>query len=435
MTEDVVLSSEQELASDKFCQWYSSFPNVRRPYFVVQGYAGTGKSFFISHVLKKLELTPKYMAYTGKAALVLQQYSGVDAATIHSTIYRLVSVSEDRMKKLYAKLEKLMEKPEETTSDTEERAAIRAEIEELKKPHFELNPDAFDDDTPDVLVLDECSMVDEQILEDLLTFGIPIIALGDPGQLPPVKGEGVLFKGMPDAHLTEIRRQALDNPGIQWSMWARNKRQLPATDKDTMLTDPVAKIPLALLNNAEKRILAEQHDIMICWKNATRQRLNQWRRRTLGFAKNNEVFPEVGETLQITKNDKGLNLFNGMFCTVVEVGDLHDHYIEVKVRTELMDEDDKPVKLNLFRYTFESYNDPTVMEGVRPWFYKGTQQADFGYAITCHKAQGSQWARVLIFDENVFNWYKGDAQDKRAQWIYTAITRFVEKVTIISGKI
>ena len=67
--------------------------------------------------------------------------------------------------------------------------------------------------------------------------------------------------------------------------------------------------------------------------------------------------------------------------------------------------------------------------------FRGRQRAAFGYALTCHKAQGSQWSRVLVFEEDCFNWgSKPGARDLRAQWLYTAITRAVDKVTIIGGK-
>lgn len=420
----IVLSPEQEFAANAFEIWYDKFPETAKPFFVIEGFAGTGKSFSVNTIIERLNLRAKFMAYTGKAALVLNRYSGVDAATIHSTIYKLKIVPDDVFKELYERLDNL--------TDEGEKHEVELEINKLKQPEFELNREAFEEDRPDILVLDECSMVDEVILQDLCTFGIPIIALGDPGQLPPVKGEGALFKGVPNARLTEILRQALDSDIIKWSMWARQKRALPMSDSDNLF-DPeveVCRVPKSMLNDETVWRAWQEHDITICWRNKTRNELNMWVRNKLGFSEQDFHYPVVGETLIITKNDKKAGVFNGLFCKVTEVGKLHDNYIEYVVETELGEEK----HLNLLRAVFDSYHNPDAMKALRPWDFKGTHQADFGYAITCHKSQGSQWPNVLVMDEDVFNWNKGDAQKKRAEWIYTAITRAVKKVSIVSGR-
>ena len=167
-------------------------------------------------------------------------------------------------------------------------------------------------------------------------------------------------------------------------------------------------------------------------KNITRQNLNQERRTHLGHAEINPIYPVVGEQLIITKNDRDLGLYNGQFCKVIELGKEYPNFIETLVETE---EHDDPVKLRLHKSTFELYHNPNAKDNYKAWDYRDTHQADFGYVVTCHKAQGSQWDSVLVFEENVFNWYKNDAQTQRARWLYTAITRAVNKVTIVAGKI
>jgi len=419
-TKEIILSDEQEAAAKKFVEWFDNFEDAKRKYFVLEGFAGTGKSFSVKEMIDRVKCEPQYMAYTGKAALVLNKYSQVNATTIHSAIYRLKQVPDSVFERLYAQMEK--------AAGDAAKEEIKKEIEELKKPQFELNHDALEG--VELLVLDECSMVDDEILGDLLSFGIPIIALGDPGQLPPVKGEGALFRGMPDARLTEIRRQALESPIIQWSMWARNKRTLPMTSIEDRFENKCAKVPVGMLTPQQFVEEMARHNITICWKNVTRQKLNQIRRKSLGYSAENSVFPVIGDTLIITKNDKELGVFNGQFCTVMEFGREFDNYIETVVEAEGME---KPVKLNLHRVTFEEYHDPRAKDRYRPWDYRNTHMADFGYAITCHKAQGSQWDKVLIVDENVLNW--PGKYDERAQWLYTAITRAADKLTIVAGKI
>lgn len=418
----IVLSSEQQFAADEFRKWFEEFPNTRRPFFVIEGFAGTGKSFSINTIIEEQNLNAQFMAYTGKAALVLQKYAGVNAKTIHSTIYKVKHIPDQVFKELYKRIEE--------TDDAGAVKEIENEIARLKQPEFELNLDAFEEDTPDILVLDECSMVDDEMLADLTSFGIPIVALGDPGQLPPVKGEGALFKGLADARLTEIRRQALESPIIKWSMWAREKRPLPMGSPDDYLSEEASRIPKGMLNDDALMNLWTHHDITLCWRNKTRQDMNNFVRKQLGHYAQDAHYPIAGETLIITKNDKQKGIFNGMFCVVKEVGNILDNYIDVEVTTEL----GKDLELKLLRAPFDEYVDPDAMKKLRPWDFKDTQQADFGYVITCHKSQGSQWDRVLVMDEDVFNWYKGDAQDKRAQWMYTAITRAAKQVTIVSGR-
>lgn len=415
-----ILSEDQEQAAQKFLTWLEQFPNTRKKFFVLAGYAGTGKTFVVKELVKRTGLKAQYMAYTGKAALVLNKYSKVNATTIHSAIYKLRVVSDTVFEKMFQDLEK-------ATGDA--KKDIQRQIEELQKPVFDLNDEALEG--VELIVLDECSMVDTDILNDLLSFEIPIIALGDPGQLPPVNGVGALFQSAPDAQLTEIRRQALESPIIQWSMWARMKRTLPTTDPTEWATTPVCKIPKGMIAPAEFLKMMADHDITICWKNATRMQLNNMRRKALGFQHLNPVYPVIGDKLIITKNDKETGLFNGQFVTVKDFGREFDNYIETIVEVEGQ-EDKAPIKLNLHRVTFEEYHDADAKKKYRPWDFRGTHMADFGYAITCHKAQGSQWDKVLVLEENVFNW--PDKYAERAQWLYTAITRTVEKLTIIAGK-
>lgn len=424
MLDEIILGREQQLALDKCRAWLDAFPNTRKKFFVLQGFAGTGKTFTFNKIVSELKRTPAFMAYTGKAALVLRQYSNVPANTIHSTIYKLDDVPMEVFKELYDKLEK------ETSEETKKQ--IEAEINELKKPKFVLNEQAFNPEI-DLIGLDECSMVDDDILNDLLSFGIPIVALGDSGQLPPIGGEGALFRGTPDATLTEIRRQALDSPIIKWSMWAREQRPLPATiDVDKWKELECAKIPTAFVDDSFLEKLFNYHDVVLCWKNKTRANLNMIRRRQLGFAEQNSMYPVPGETLIVTRNDRALGVFNGQFVTVLSIEREFDNYIEMKVEAETIDGSIEKL-LKVHRVTFEKYSDKNAANKYRPWDYRGTQEADFGYAITCHKSQGSQWGKVLVFEENVFNWGGSDNKELRARWLYTAITRAAKKLTIISG--
>jgi exodeoxyribonuclease-5 len=295
------------------------------------------------------------MTYTGKAASVLVKYHNLKATTIHSKIYTLVTVPDSVFKELYK---------ERDAAEGKEKEKIIKQIEELLAPQFTLNVEAFcaEDRKESVLVLDECSMVDDEVLDDLTSFGIPIIALGDPGQLPPIGGEGALFKGISDAKLTEIHRQALGSPIIQWSMRCRKQQPLPSTDWKTWRKEVCSKFPKTFLTPSFAQELMDYHEIAICWKNITRQNLNQERRTHLGHTEINPIYPVVGEQLIITKNDRDLGLYNGQFCKVIELGKEYPNFIETLVETE---EHDDPVKLRLHKSTFELYHNPNAKDNYK----------------------------------------------------------------------
>lgn len=425
----IVLSPQQEAAAVAAKEWFHD-PDRNSEPFVLSGFAGTGKSFTTKIIVDRLGANPWYGAYTGKAALVQHTYNNVDASTIHSKIYKLVRTPDDVFQKLY--------EHRDTATTNAERKEIQNEIDHLLRPRFEFNQDAFKEDSEDLIVLDECSMVDAEMLADLKSYGIPILALGDPGQLPPVKGEGALFAGIPNACLTEVRRQALDNPIIAGSMAVRNLARLPMTDPETWKDNALSVIPKAYLShyNGMWNEMCEAHDVIICWKNSSRMNVNRDRRKQLGLGAQSYQFPTVGDRLIFTKNDRKEGIFNGLFCEVRKVGELFDTTIELTVAYETDPDTEHTYKF--LRAPFEYYDEgKAAFDRLKTWDYRGVQQADFGYCLTCHKAQGSQWPRVLIVEENVFNWPGRNGKpgyEERGRWLYTAITRAAEKCTIIMGK-
>src|SRR5215210_9157695 len=179
-------SPQQDAALKAVADW------LRRgdqPVFRLFGYAGTGKTTLARHIAEGVDGEVAFGAYTGKAALVLRTKGCPDASTIHSMIYR--------------------------SRESDEGG-----------PQFVLNrqsPVA----RASLIIIDECSMVDEELGRDLLSFGQPVLVLGDPAQLPPVKGGGFFTEGEPDVMLTEVHRQARDNPIIRLSMVVREGGRLP----------------------------------------------------------------------------------------------------------------------------------------------------------------------------------------------------------------
>lgn len=362
----------QTSAIDAVASWYRNRP---KQVFRVFGYAGTGKTTLARHFAEQLNGLVLYMAYTGKAAMVMRKNGCVGALTIHATIYNVEFDPKTGVKKFILK-----------------------DVDELS------NVSLF--------VIDECLMVDEEIGKDILSFGVPILVLGDPAQLPPVKGGGYFTNHDPDIMLTEIHRQAAENPIIQLATTIREGGWLRYGQYGD--------------NHVIRREELRQPDVMeadqvLVGLNKTRASYNYRIRELLDLE---PYKPQVKDQLVCLKNDRTLGLFNGGLWEVVEIiprkrGHLNDHCIRMHV-TSLDFEMTAPIEVRV-REEFFRGNGAEV-----PWKeLRGTQQFDFGYALTVHKSQGSQWETVCLFDES------GCFQSDRARWLYTGLTRASDQITVV----
>ena len=428
MTE-IELSESQLMAKKMVGEWINN-PGIfdKQPIFRVFGYAGTGKTTIIKSLLEDTKLNAVSCAYTGKAAMMMRKLGMPRARTIHSTIYRPRPPDKKACDELFTRIKAL---PKGNQTVERERSRLYAELNEARKVSFDLRSS---DDTSlvdiDLFVLDECSMVNDDMLADLLTFEIPLLVLGDPGQLPPIDGGGALINKKPDILLDKIHRQAEGNPIIDFATRARNRILIPYGTAGKS-----SKISQDYFTNA----MALQTDQIITGKNITRKALNKRVRRLKGY---DEVsnYPVVGDKLICLANDrvrqsggKFVQLFNGMTATVVKVGYALDAVIELGI--EVHDLADKvgniePIKVRALRAHFDSYSNPDALRQVRWWDRRDAQEFDFGYAITVHKAQGSQWNHITLWDDHFLVWSLKD----RARWLYTAITRASESIRIVTDK-
>lgn len=415
------LSPQQESAIKAMGDWFTNQPDNQ--IFYLAGYAGTGKTTLTSHFVESIDGDVLYAAYTGKAALRMQQSGCKGATTIHSLTYHLLPPDLDELKDVERQIKSIS-----ANADTPELRALLAKKRELLQPNFKLNEESPIKDA-ELLILDECSMIDAEMAKDILSFNTKILVLGDPGQLPPVRGEGFFTAREPDAFLTEIHRQALDSPIIALSKQIRETGDAPF-----WFSKEASRMKNTDYTYAS---LGQKFDQIICGTNNNRRRYNLGVRESRGII---TTYPIKGESLICLKNDSKRGLLNGMFAEVTgspftagSILDADEHINNFSFEAKLLLEfgDTKPRELILSSVPFLEYADSLAAERV-PWYMvKDTAQFDFGYAITCHKSQGSEWDNVAVIDDGLYTWGKTADPVARKRWLYTAVTRAKQKVHII----
>ena len=364
-------SPEQDVALRAVAAWLKAKPGQAGtpPLFRLFGYAGTGKTTLARHIAEGVDGKVLFAAFTGKAALVMRRKGCADASTIHSLIYR----------------------PLDSDSET---------------PTFELWPDSSAAEAK-LIVIDECSMVDGELARDLMSFAVPLLVLGDPAQLPPIQGGGFFTDAQPDAMLTEVHRQAQNDPIVRLSMQIRaGERLTPGSYGASQVVRRDALDPQRVLDA----------DQVLVGRNATRRAYNSRMRERRGFA---EILPLAGDKLVCLRNNRKKGLFNGGLWSVAKSDTRRSGILSLRLSPD------------------EELDRRTVKVTVRPECFFGSIESfdweerkrfdefDYGYVLTVHKAQGSQWDDVVLFDESFA------FPDSRERWLYTGITRAAKKLTVV----
>lgn len=413
----IELTLDQQNAKNFIVEW---FLHTDDQVFVLSGYAGTGKTFLINHVIKDvlyLEAGTEavFVTPTGKAATVLAQ-NGTVAGTVHSLIYIR---NEDDF-------------------DVDENGEIieREELSFYKREKI--------DEKIRLIVIDEASMVNETVLNDLLSFGVKCLFCGDSAQLPPVNGACPLLT-TPHYTMKEIVRQAKDNPIIQLATMARQGDLIAYGNYG----DKACVISRHAFRGKERERFLLKADQIICGRNSTRASINDEIRQYKGIGETQ--FPVENEKLICTLNDwekpldehKKFFLVNGLIGTASNVQEGMDGLAIMDFKVDFAKESVRvPFDTGIFlngKYNHH-YGERAVM------FADGTVahednftllhrlkvvndepicRFEFAYAVTCHKAQGSEFDFVIVFDES---WAFGEEKNR---WLYTAITRAKEKLLII----
>lgn len=384
---EYTLSPDQAEALRQIGAWYRS---RSAPYLTLGGYAGTGKTMLIAYLRHKLrefdeDARVAFCAYTGKAARVLQERlreqrvprKQDSVSTIHSLIY--------------------------TSSESSGETPVWTRKETLDR---------------DLIIVDEASMVDETIWKDLLSFGIPILAVGDHGQLPPVGSSFSLMKE-PQIRLERIYRQAEDSPIIEVATLARTTGALPVREYGAGVRKLDRGLPETGLMVQELLESWRPELLVLCGYNHTRVKLNAAIRQYLDME---SPQPQSGDRVVCLRNNRMKKIYNGMIGRMVRCVPVDEMWYEAEIELEGEDYTYSGYILRQQFGALETVKEvPLAPDGERGDLW------DFGYALTVHKAQGSQATRVLVFEER----FARSSEEDWRRWLYTAVTRAQEELTVI----
>ena len=371
---------------------------------VISGYAGTGKTTLVKFIVAALQnefnIKPKedicYAAYTGKACQVLQKKGNKPVCTLHRLLWEFKPIGEKKFRR-----ERIFPLPYK------------------------------------IVIVDECSMVDADILKELGShFECHFIFLGDPGQLPPVQKDkqsgqtGYDLLQQPHIFLNEVMRQAQESEIIRLSMDVRAGKNIPFYKGTEVQVISRNELTTGHLTWADQ---------IICGTNATRIALNNQIRELMGFGEN----PEDGDRLICLRNSwddaslLGEPLVNGsigfldtsyqsfirppfhapvpVICGNIKIDD-EDYYVDL-----IMDK--KSITDGEYGLDWKTYSKLMKNPKTRAM---GPLEFTYGYAITCHKSQGSEWDKVLIYEEK----FPFDKEEHK-RWLYTACTRASQKLVLV----
>ena len=409
------LTKEQQNTVDAILQklrssGYGNVSSLYRDPFVltVGGYAGTGKTTLLCELRKEIynkfpKLSVAFVTFTGKASSVLQsklsksKFDNDYVGTIHGLIYTAKTRYDTKLKSFVIVGWKLKDE---------------------------------DEVWHDIIIIDEASMVSKELWDDLSKFNKPIIGVGDHGQLPPI-GDQFNLLSKTDFKLTEIHRQALNSPIIALSKLVREQGYIP---HNKFFSKEVFKLSWnspQCKQIWDNNVVFDDDLIVLCGFNTTRCYLNDRIREKLSYSKKKIPYP--GERIVCLANNHTSKIMNGQIGTLqwvmpedhglyrmtIDMG--NSQYVECMVSNKCFGE-----------VTYTMYDGTKLMKKQQAYAAKkGLSRVDFfdyGYAMSVHKSQGSEWKKVIVFEQRSRHW---DDQ-MYARWLYTAITRASEKLFIIS---
>ena len=389
------LTNKQETGLDEAITRYKN----HEKYVTISGYAGTGKTTLVRFIIEALDVSEDkvaYATYTGKAAEVLRRKGNKNAMTLHRLLY-----------------------------------------DSVPKPgggFFRIPKQSLD---YTIVVVDEVSLAPKSMLEMLFKHKIFAILLGDPEQLPQIdKNETHDYLAHPHIFLDEIMRQASESEIIQLTLKIRRGEDISFFKGKEVIVLPRKELVTGHLTWA---------DSIICATNATRYNINAQMRELLGF----EGDLQSGEKIIIKRNywedcnEDGDALVNG---TIGIVKNPFESFITIpqfirsdrhKFPTIMAEfEPDGGKTFGTINFDKDFMLKETPCMDWRTSYAVGKmrmrlgdiipRQATYGYALTCHAAEGSEWDKVLVVEESF-----PFAKEEHRRWLYTAATRAAEKLVLV----
>lgn len=352
----------------------------KEPYTVISGYAGTGKSTLVQYIINELNIPDSkiaYVAYTGRAALVLKSKGCPGATTAHKLLYH--------------------------TTELPDGTFIHTPKEKPDKPLR-------------LIVVDEISMLEKSQWDILMKWGIHVICLGDDAQLPPIhEDNGVLQH--PHIFLDEIVRQAKDNEIVRLSLDIREGKSLNCFKGKDVWVVPKETISDRILSTA---------DIVLCGKNTTRYYLNQRIRRNIWGEQYKEE-PIDGDKIICLKNYWNYgDLANGLIGRITDIEKKDDFFLKTKLIANFETDDDYFGDLNM-DYQLFIEGKPLVNQDNWKMYPKEVRplEFDYSYGITTWKGQGSEWDKVVVFADKL-----SCNKEMYQRYLYTSVTRSKHKLIV-----
>ena len=383
----MILTRKQEEGLKIAVQRYKN----KEPYTCISGYAGTGKSTLVNFIISFLDIPEyliAYIAYTGKAAQVLKNKGCPGAMTAHRLLYQSFPRKDGTF---------------------------------VHIPYESLGP-------LQLIIVDEVSMLPKDMWDLLLSHKIHVIALGDPGQLPPVMAEQHGILDHPHIFLDEIMRQAQESEIIRLTMDIREGRGLTLqSGMEVRVVDQSELLKPGFLSWADQ---------IICGKNMTRSSINRFmRQEIMGFDTDE---PVAGDRIICLRNNwdiinaDGDSLVNGLSAKIDNVKYTFENpwMKKTPVITFTPEWDGAKPFIDIEAdYKLFTESEPTVnrdnFKKIPKWLKPN--EFDYGYAITCHKSQGSEYDKVIVLEE----YLKGDSKEEHQRWLYTAATRAAKKLIVV----
>lgn len=382
----IELTAEQNQLINEIVHWYHS---GTKQHFAYSGAAGTGKTTCVKAAIEHLGLTNYHAcAFVGKAVNVLSAQK-LPASTIHSMIYKIAWVPQ---------------------RDEKTGRVVKDSLGRIKMKMQMVLRDKIEGD-PDLLIVDEATMVNDEMSKEILSFGIPTIFIGDNNQLPPVFGESSIMNNV-DFTLHKIMRQAENDPIVFLSQKILNDEDLEVGTYGRS----------QVLEGYQINKRTTLYDVILAAKNSTRDYVNhKMRSEILGLPKE----PQIGDKIICRQNDWGRHLAGGIYLTTGTMGRITDIYrntwnkksVQIDFKPDFIADDEfRKVKMDL-EYLYL----PADMK--KQYGFTDLNKFDWAYCVTVHSMQGSEAARVLYLDQRFYDY----EMTKKVR--YTAITRATESIT------